>query len=95
MLAVPALQTLGNMPIKKAHATAIAVMLPMSLLSAIIYTAMGIGNITLGWTSCLAVTMGGALGAMLLGRMSKEMTSLVFYTLMLAAGIQSVVRWFG
>ena len=95
MLAVPALSTLGDVPTKKAHATAIAVMLPMSVLSAVVYTVMGTYNIGLGWTSCLAVTLGGAGGALLLGRLSKELTSLVFYALMLAAGLYSVLRWFG
>ena len=95
MITVPALTAFGGLEAKKAHATAIAVMLPLSLLSAVIYTVGGVWNVRLGTVSGIAVTVGGALGAMLLSRLNNAALSVVFYLLMIAAGIVGIIRWFG
>ena len=95
MITVPALTAFGGLEAKKAHATAIAVMLPLSLLSAVIYTVGGVWNVRLGTVSGIAVTVGGALGAMLLSRLNNAAVSVVFYLLMIAAGIVGIIRWFG
>ena len=95
MVTVPALHYLGDLPVKKAHATAIAVMLPLSVLSAITYTVGGVYHLGLGLTSGLSVTVGGLCGAALLSRLKTNTVAITFDVLMTAAGIYSLVRWFG
>ena len=94
MLAVPALRVSG-LDTKKAHATAIAVMLPLCVVSALVYTLRGIFEVKTGLISCALVTAGGIGGALLLNRLPKQITSLVFYVLMTLAGVRSIVRWVG
>lgn len=95
MLAVPVLQKAGKLDTQTAHATAIAVMLPLCIISTVVYTLQGVFAIRTGLLSCAFVTLGGAFGAVLLGKISKEWISLLFYALMLAGGIEGAVRWFG
>ena len=87
MIAVPAL-TLTGVPSKKAHATAIAIILPLSLISAAVYLAKG----TLSWEaalpSCLGIVAGGVIGSLLLKKIDPSLLTKVFYVLMIAAGIK-------
>ena len=95
MITVPALTLFGGLETKKAHATAIAVMLPLSVISAVIYTLGGVWHVRLGLVSGIAVSVGGALGAVLLSRLNNIVVALVFYLLMTAAGVGGIVKWFG
>lgn len=95
MITVPALRVLGGLSTKKAHATAIAVMLPLSVLSAVIYSVSGVYNLRLGLASCGAVAVGGIVGAGLLSRLRSNVLAMLFYTMMTAAGVYSIVRWCG
>lgn len=91
MIVVPVLQTLGGLETKKAHATAISVMLPLCIVSAVIYTIKGIGDWRLGVTSAVGVTIGGCIGALMLSRLPKTVISMIFDWLMIAAGIRMIV----
>lgn len=84
-VAVLALEKAGLTP-RQAHATAISIMLPLSLASSIIY-AMG-GGVdwhVLPWVAP-ALTVGSALGAKLTGKIQGKTLKLIFGTVMLAAG---------
>ena len=85
MIAVPALTASGASE-KKAHATAVAVILPLSLISAAVYLAKG----TLSWEaalpSCLGIVAGGVIGSLLLKKIDPSLLTKVFYVLMIAAG---------
>lgn len=95
MVTVPALHYLGGLPTKKAHATAIGVMLPLCVLSAVTYTLSGVHRWALGGVSALTVTVGGAMGALLLARLKNGVVALLFYALMTLAGVLGIVKWFG
>lgn len=95
MVTVPALTLFGGLPTKKAHATAIAVMLPLSVLSAVVYTLGGVYRVRLGVLSAASVSVGGVVGAMLLARLNTVVVAVIFYLLMTAAGIAGLVKWFG
>ena len=95
MLTVPALHYLGGLETKKAHATAIAVMLPLSIVSAVVYTIGGIYQLRLSVIVSASVTAGGILGAMLLARLKNDVVALSFYLMMTAAGIGGIVKWVG
>lgn len=87
MIAVPAL-TLTGVPSKKAHATAIAIILPLSLISGAVYLAKGTADPSVILPSCAGVFVGGIVGALLLKKINSRGLSLLFYALMIAAGLK-------
>lgn len=86
MIAVPLLQKTG-LDEKRAHATAILLILPVSLLSFILYAWQGFYNPSVLIPTALGVTAGGLLGAKLLGRLPVKTVNLVFAALQAAAGV--------
>lgn len=86
MIAVPMLQKTGLQE-KNAHATAILLILPVSLLSFIFYVFRGFYDPNVLIPTAIGVTAGGLLGAALLGKMSVKKVSLLFSILQAAAGI--------
>ena len=86
MLAVPLLQKTG-LKEKQAHATAILVILPVSLFSFIVYAVKGYCNFSVLIPTALGVTFGGILGAKWLGKLPKKTVNLLFAVLQLFAGI--------
>lgn len=91
MLAVPALTFILGLPEKKAHATALLIILPLSIISSIIYSR----SITLGAEFIpvlIGVLIGGIVGAVLLKKLSTPSIILSFYFLMAFAGLQMVLR---
>ncbi len=88
MLAVPALQFLGGAEEKKAHATAIAVILPLSIVTAVVYTVRGTYAVKSGLAVGAGVIIGGVIGALLLRKLPAKAVNIVFYVLMLAAGVR-------
>ncbi len=90
-LVVPTYQTLLGMEAKSAHATAIATILPLCIVSSIVYLVRGgydyprMGIITLG------VVAGGVIGSVLLKKLSNTYISAIFYVIMMYAGIKSVM----
>lgn len=85
MLAVPLLQATG-LDEKRAHATAILVILPVSLLSFFLYAAQGYYQPSVLIPTALGVTAGGALGAKLLGKLPVKTVNLLFALLQAVAG---------
>lgn len=90
MLIVPALNKCMELEERMAHATAIAVMAPLSLLSVIFLSAKGIGDLSLALWAGLGASIGGALGSLLLKRIPKKLLSVLFYGVMIYAGIKFV-----
>ena len=86
MIAVPMLSKTGLQE-KRAHATAILVILPVSLLSFLLYAIKGIYDFSVLIPTALGVTAGGFLGAKLLGHLPTKAVNLVFAFLQLAAGL--------
>ena len=85
MIAVPLLQRIG-LEEKRAHATAILWILPISLLSFSLYAAKGFYRAAVLIPTALGVAAGGVLGAKLLGKMPVKVVNLVFAVLQAAAG---------
>lgn len=86
MLAVPLLTKTG-LDEKRAHATAILLILPVSLLSFILYAWQGLYDPSVLIPTSLGVTSGGFLGAKLLGKLPVKTVNLIFAALQAAAGI--------
>lgn len=90
MLAVPALTFISRLDEKRAHATAIAIILPLCLISTIVYAVGASFESGVILPTVLGVTAGGAIGALLLKKMSNGAISFVFYALMLFAGLKMI-----
>ena len=86
MLAVPLLQKTGY-PEKEAHATAILVILPVSLLSFLLYYFRGFCDFSVVIPTALGVTAGGFLGALLLGKLPSKTVNVIFAVLQAVAGV--------
>ena len=90
MVAVPILRAAGK-GARTAHATAIAAILPTSVLSGAVYLLRGLVPISLLLPVALGVTVGGLFGAKLLPRVSPNVLTVLFAVFMLAAGIRMML----
>ncbi len=86
MIAVPALQRVG-LSKKEAHATAILLILPICLLSFVLYALAGRYDTAVLIPTAIGVTAGGEVGAILLKKLPVKAVSAAFAVLQLAAGV--------
>ncbi len=86
MIAVPMLSQTG-MREKQAHATAILLILPVSLVSFLFYFARGLYDFSVLIPTAIGVSVGGALGAKMLGKLPVRAVNLTFAVLQAVAGI--------
>ncbi len=86
MLAVPVLEKSGYEE-KEAHATAILVILPVSLFSLLLYFIGGFYDFSVLIPTAIGVTAGGILGAKMLGKLPVKAVNLTFAFLQAAAGV--------
>ena len=86
MIAVPLLQKTG-LDEKRAHATAILVILPVSLFSFALYAARGLCDFSVLIPTAIGVTFGGILGARWLGKMQIKTLNALFALLQAMAGL--------
>ncbi len=87
MLVVPLLQKKG-LDEKSAHATAMAVILPTTVASAIIYLISGYFSLKITLLVTGGCIVGGIVGAVLLKKLQKNTVSLVFAVVMIIAGLK-------
>lgn len=91
MIVVPMLTFLLKYDNKSAHATAILIILPLSILSGLIYVFFGNFNITSGIPVLIGVVLGGIIGALLLKKLSSKIILVIFSVAMLVAGVKMLV----
>ena len=88
MIVVPVLIFLLNLPEKTAHATALTIILPLSIASSIIYiTQGGFDFLNLGITT-IGVIVGGIIGSILLKKINNKVLRIIFAVIMIIAGIK-------
>ena len=84
-IVVPCMQKFMNTETKKSHATAIAIILPLSIVTGFIY----LRGVEIDWSRALFVSLGGIaggfLGAKLLGKISSKWIHIVFGVFMIIA----------
>lgn len=90
MLAVPILRKIG-LAERDAHATAIAVILPVCIVSGAVYFLSGTVSLSLLVPVALGVGLGGVLGAKLLNVLPLKVISFLFEGLMLTAGVKMLL----
>ncbi|MBQ2704458.1 MAG: sulfite exporter TauE/SafE family protein [Clostridia bacterium] len=91
MLAVPLLKKSG-LEQKEAHATSIAVILPLSVISAATYLLNGSVTLSDSIPYLLPGAIGAVIGAVLLGKISDKWLRRVFGVFMIWAGIRLLMR---
>lgn len=91
MLAVPFLNKLG-LSAKKAHATSIAIILPVSVISATAYLIRGDVKLADAGIYLLPGAGGALLGALLLGRIPDKWLRRLFGIFMIWAGVRLLLR---
>ncbi|MBQ0017513.1 MAG: sulfite exporter TauE/SafE family protein [Clostridiales bacterium] len=88
MIVVPLLNFLLKLDERKSHATAIFVILPLSIVSSVIYILKG----SIDWLqllySSIGFLVGGVVGALLLKKMNNKVLKIIFSLIMIAAGIK-------
>ena len=88
MIIVPVLLLLKKLPVKKAHATAILVILPVCLVSAFFYFSVEGFDLLTTLNVGLGVIAGGLLGSLLLKKASNKLITVMFAAVMAAAGVK-------
>ena len=91
LVCVPTLEKVYKLPTKKAHATAIAVMLPLSIISSIIYVINNRFNFVITLSVTAGVLVGGFLGAVFLKKLSGRVVRWIFIIILFSAGVRMVV----
>lgn len=89
-IVVPAMEKLLDVEEHKAHATAIAIILPLTLISIILYTIKGFLDFSLVWKVSLGGIAGGIIGAVLLKKLSGNVIRKIFGVFMIAAAVRMV-----
>lgn len=90
-IVVPALVFLFLIEDHKAHASAIAVILPFALISSFIYIKNGIYDVPLTFKVGAGSILGGYIGATLLNKLSSDSLKKIFGTFMIIAALR---MWF-
>lgn len=91
MIAVPLMSKLLGYTKKQAHATAIFVIAPICLASAITYVAHGFVDLSVLIPATLGNVAGGLIGANCLGKLPLKSVEIIFVFVMFAAGIRMII----
>lgn len=88
MVAVPVLKKANNLQEKQAHATSLVIILPLTVISAVIYL---VGK-SIMWDIALTVTVGvcvgGIIGALVLKKTNNKIIAYIFCAVMFIAGVR-------
>jgi len=87
MVVVPLLTKKFGFSQKQAQATAIFVILPISIASSIIYITHNSFSFAVAWSVVLGVVVGGGIGAIVLKKLNNLIVKTIFTILMLIGGI--------
>ena len=86
MILVPALTFFLKKQPKIAHATALLIILPMSIVSSILYASFGNFDTSIGVPVIIGTTVGGAVGSIILPKLSSKIVVVSFAIVMIIAG---------
>ena len=91
MVVVPMLSYLMKYNQKNSQATAILIILPLSVLSGILYAAFGSFDLGVGLPVGGGVIIGGIIGSFILPKISSKILKIIFSVLMLVAGVRLAI----
>ncbi len=87
MVVVPLLNKLFGLEQKKAQATALFVILPISLVSTIVYFCFKSIKFASGWPVIVGIVCGGVIGATMLNKLNNKIVKGLFIFFMLLGGV--------
>ena len=91
MVVVPLLNKMFGLEQKKAQATALFVILPISLVSTIVYLCYNSIDFSAGWPVIVGIIGGGVVGALLLNKLNNKVIKGIFVFFMLLGGIGMLI----
>ena len=91
MVVVPLLNKLFNLEQKKAQATALFVVLPISLVSTIVYLCYNSVDFAAGWPVIVGIIAGGVAGAKILNNLNNKIIKGIFVLFMLLGGVGMLI----
>ena len=91
MIVVPLLNKMFKMEQKKAQATALFVILPISVISTIVYFCNNSISFQTGWPVIAGIVLGGVIGATLLNKLKNDVIKIIFIVFMLVGGIGMLI----
>ncbi len=91
MIVVPALEKVCSVDTKNAHSTAIAIILPLTIVSIFKYSAFGSVDTSTLVTVCLGGVLGSFAGAKLLKRFTNIAVRRIFGTVIIIAAVRMVI----
>ena len=92
MVVVPVLTKFFGFSQKEAQATALFVILPISIASSIIYITHNSINFATSWPAILSIIAGGVGGALLLNKLNNKVVRVIFIVLILISGFSMLFR---
>ena len=90
MLCVPLLEKGLKLETKKAHATAIPIILPITIASASVYVCNGFFDFSKTLFVSIGVIIGGVIGSFLLKKLPEFIIQILFSALMIFAGVKMI-----
>lgn len=87
MLLVPLLTNFLKLEAKRAHATAIFIILPVCVVSAIFYIIKGFFDISVFLPGAVGTIIGGVIGSLLLCKLKNNVITIIFSFLLVGAGL--------
>ncbi len=90
-IVIPAMEKFLGIDEKKSHATAIAVILMMSVVSSAVYIKNGFFDFRLWLLVSAGGIAGGMLGAKILAKLSGKWLKIIFGALIIAAAIKMII----
>ncbi len=88
VLVVAMLLTLLQLPQKNAQATALLIILPLTIVSAIVYLLKGAVQWEPALWATLGVVLGGIVGALLLSKLKSDVIKMIFAVVLIFGGIK-------
>ncbi len=92
LIAVPLLKKAGTEQ-KKAHATSIALTLPLSIISTIVYCSKGNIDFSLAMKYIPAGFVGAIIGGILLKKISNKTLKKIFGFMLIISGVWLFLKW--
>lgn len=91
MICVPALTLFLGLPSKNAHATAILIMFPLSIVSFVVYLILGFSFNSTTFIVAVAFIVGGFLGAKLLKKINSNILKFVFGVIIIISALKIIL----
>ncbi len=92
MLVVPCIIAILKMDTKIAHATAILIILPICVVSGVVYFIKGSFDFNVFLPCLIGTVIGGMVGTVLLKKMKNQWITIIFSFVMITAGVFMIVK---